>query len=77
MAEFSQEYQSAIGSTDPGDFSIIEEFKRLMEGMSIKLVCEGFGSHSIKNIDGQCYLVFFDKKSIPIAVAVSNVKSTN
>ena len=66
MTEFGQEYQQEIGSPFPSDFSIMEEFKHLMEGMTIELVCEGFDSHSIWNIDGQCYLICFDKELVLI-----------
>lgn len=73
MAEFSQEYQQAIGSPFLGDFSIMEEFKRLMEGMTIELVCEGFGSHSIRNIDGKCYLLYFSNEPVLIEEAIGKL----
>jgi hypothetical protein len=75
MAEFSQEYQTAIGSPLLGDFIIMDEFKPLMEGASVTLICEGFGSHAIKNIDGQCYLVYFDREPVPIENAIADKKS--
>lgn len=75
MAEFSQEYQTATGSSFPGDFSIMEEFKHLIEGMTIELVCEGFGSHSIRNIDGKCYLLYFNREPVLIENAIKEIKN--
>ncbi|HLP55064.1 MAG TPA: hypothetical protein VK151_08550 [Fluviicola sp.] len=73
MAEFSQEYQTAIGSTLPGDFSIIEHFKTLMEGMSTTLICEGFGSNGIKNVDGRCYLLYWHEEPMLLEDAINKV----
>jgi|GEM_PF-2037181 len=59
MSNYSKEYIEKYDNGGlPYDFSVIEIFKKLKPGQCRYEICEGFGFHSIGNIDGECYVAF-------------------
>lgn len=47
-------------STIKGDFSFYDEFRKLQEGETTPLICEGFGTKGIGIFDGQYIVLMID-----------------
>jgi hypothetical protein len=58
MAEFSKEYIEYENWDVPNDFCVMDEFKKLKQGETIDIICEGFGFTRIHRNANQCLLWF-------------------
>ena len=57
MALFSKEYFQSQGLKFEGDFSYLDEFKKLKEGEQYLEICEGFGLYDVCNVNNEARLL--------------------
>ena len=53
MALFSKEYFQSQGLKFEGDFSYLDEFRKLNVGEKYLEICEGFGLYGIRNVNNE------------------------
>lgn len=63
MADFSKEYQELKGLKGY-DFSILSEFRKLSEGYSRAMICEGFGTKAMVKEKGECIILLNNNEEI-------------
>lgn len=61
MSEYSKEYQELKGLKGY-DFSILFEFRKLKEGHTKAIICEGFGTKAIGRFNGKLVILLMDDK---------------
>lgn len=63
MSEFSKEYQELKGLKGY-DFSILSEFRKLKEGYTKAIICEGFGTKAILRENNECIILLSNNEEI-------------
>ena len=61
MALFSKEYFQSQGLELEGDFSYLDEFRKLKEGEEYLEICEGFGLFGIRHVNKEARLLIDNK----------------
>lgn len=57
MALFSKEYFQSQGLKFEGDFSYLDEFKKLKKGEQYLEICVGFGLYGVCNANNEAWLL--------------------
>jgi len=57
MALFSKEYFQSQGLKFDGDFSYLDEFRKLKKGEQYLEICEGFGLYGVCNQNNEAQLL--------------------
>ena len=63
MSEYSKEYQELKGLKGY-DFSILSEFRKLKEGYTRAIICEGFGTKAMMRENNECIILLFNNEEI-------------
>jgi len=75
MSEFSKEYCLKHRKEFIGDFSILEEYKKLEKDEYISVICEGYGFIGILKEDDICKLIYTDDDDKLITISYDELES--
>ncbi|MCT4580823.1 MAG: hypothetical protein N4A35_05340 [Flavobacteriales bacterium] len=72
MSEYSKEYIEATGLSMKPDFSFRREFKKLKEGYTKGIICEGFGTKAIGKFNGELSVLLMDNEETTLDKLINN-----